>query len=85
MVHEFATDEGQTRLSRALQADYEAVAERKQEQAYFEANELSPWFESLDLEKKQQLAYWINENETALTLGLVRIVDRYNHEMDEPE
>jgi len=85
MIHEFATPEGQARLSRAMEADYEAAAERKRDQAEFEVSELSPWFESLAPEQKQQLAIWIDENETALTLGLIRIVDRYNHEMDEPE
>ena len=84
MVHDFATPEGQARLSHAMAADAEATAERKREQAEFEVSELAPWFKSLDLEHKQQLAIWVNENETALTLGLVRIIDRYNHEMDEP-
>jgi len=75
MVHEFQTEEGQARLTRALEADYEAVAERQQEQAEFEADELKPWFDSLTDDQKDKLSYWVeNYGEGSFSLGLVRII-----------
>ena len=77
MVHEFQTEEGQARLTRALEADYEAVAEREREQAKFEQTELAPWFESLTDDQKDKLSYWVeNHGEDSLLLGLVRTIDQ---------
>ena len=77
MVHEFETEEGQARLSRALEADYDAAAERRKEQAKFEANELKPWFDSLTDDQKDKLSYWVeNYGEGSFLLGLVRMIDR---------
>ena len=85
MVHEFSTPEGQARLARARQADFEAVAERKQEQAEFQCHQLQPWFNRLTLEHKEQLALWIEERGEDLLLGLIRITDQYNEQMNELE
>ena len=83
MVHEFQTEEGQARLSRALEADYEAVAERQQVQAEFEANELKPWFDSLTDDQKGKLSDWVeNYGEDSLLLGLVRVMYPYTNDDD---
>ena len=82
MVHEFATEEGQARLSRALEADYEARDERIKEQDEFEENHLHPWFDSLTDSQKDQLAEWFDLGESSTTLGLARISYMHCHKRD---
>ena len=82
MVHEFNTPEGQARLSRALEADYEMAQERHEEQLKLEKNELQPWFDSLSESQKEQLGNWALENDEALIIGLIHIVADYHNEQD---
>ena len=85
MPHEFNTPEGQARLSRALQADYDAAHERKKEQAEFEANQLQPWFDSLTIDQKDQLTDFIDGMNGMTSLGLERIACEYKHHHDVDE